>query len=132
MVMKYKILNVVLVITSLLGYMEWGGGKSAFLFSAELEVLKRLFTNAKSVVHPLTIIPLIGQLLLFVTLFQEVPGKALTYTGMISLGILLLLLFLIGVSSGNIKMAVASAPFLITSILIVMSYRKEKKVKAEG
>lgn len=125
--MKHKLLNAALIITSLFGYMEWGNGKSAFLFSAEIEVISRLFTDAKSAVHPLTIIPLLGQILLLLTLFQKEPSKVLTYIGIGALGVLLFFLLLIGVIDGNPKMAIAALPFLITSVLIMLLYRKEKR-----
>lgn len=128
--MKHKIANLLLVVTSLFGYMEWGKDNSAFLFSAEAEVIRRLFTDATSVIHPLTIIPLAGQLLLLCTLFQKTPSKILTYIGMASLAILLFFLFLIGARGGNMKMLLAASPFLITCIYVIVLHIKEKKNNA--
>ncbi|MBS1772405.1 MAG: hypothetical protein JST82_06070 [Bacteroidetes bacterium] len=130
--MKHKLLNAALIITSLFGYMEWGKGNSAFIFSAEMEVIRRLFTDTKSAVHPLTVIPLLGQILLLLTLFQKEPSKIITYIAIGCLGILLLFLFLIGIGDGNSKMAIAASPFLIVSILAIASYRKVKKAKNAG
>lgn len=127
--MKHKLLNATLIVTSLFGYMEWGKCNNAFLFSAEMEVITRLFTDTESVVHPLTIIPLFGQILLLLTLFQKEPSKIIAYIGIGCLGVLLLLLFFIGVIDKNPKMAIAASPFLITSILVIASYQKNKKVK---
>ena len=37
--MKPKILNALLIVTSLLGYLEWSGDSHTFLFQAEAEIL---------------------------------------------------------------------------------------------
>ena len=43
--MKHKILNLALILTSLIGYLEWGGGNSMYLFQGELDIVRRLFTD---------------------------------------------------------------------------------------
>ena len=52
--MKSKLLNALLIVTSLFGYMEWGGGNHLFLFQAEGQVLAKMFTDPMSVLHPFT------------------------------------------------------------------------------
>ncbi len=121
--MKRKILNFLLIITSLFGYLEWGGNRHAFLFQAEAEVLSKIFTAPLSVLHPFTILPLTGQVILMVTLFQKTPGKTLTYTGIVSVGILLTLVFVIGLMSLNYKMIASAIPFIVVSVLSIQQYR---------
>jgi hypothetical protein len=75
--MKSKILNLGLILTSVFGYLEWGSGNHAFMFQAEAELLGKLFTDPASVVHPFTLLPLAGQLMLEITWFQPKPGKRL-------------------------------------------------------
>ncbi|MBS1765002.1 MAG: hypothetical protein JSS90_08565 [Bacteroidetes bacterium] len=113
--MKYKVLNLLLILTSLIGYLQWSGNNSAFLFEAEYEVINKLFSASKSVIHPFTVIPLLGQLLLFITLFQKRPGKILTYTGIACLGLLLGLMFIIGLMEMNLKILISTLPFLSTA-----------------
>lgn len=124
--MKSKILNFLLIITSLLGYLEWGGGKHLFLFQAESEVFSKLFTDPLSVLHPLIVLPIAGHILLIVTLFQKVPSKIMTYISMGCLGILLIFMFLIGLFDLNAKIALSSLPYLVVSILTIRNYRKIK------
>lgn len=69
--MKSKLLNFLLIVTSLLGYLEWGGDNHIFLFKAEAEILSKLFTDPLSVLHPFTLLPLAGQIILLITLFQK-------------------------------------------------------------
>jgi hypothetical protein len=77
--MKAKFLNILLIATSLVGYLECGETHHSFLFQVEGEVLFKLFTDPLSIIHPLTILPVLGQILLAVTLFQKTRGKVLTY-----------------------------------------------------
>lgn len=112
--MKQKILNGLAVLTLLFGYLEWGGGNAVFLFQAEWEVLRKLFSDPVSAAHPFTLIPLMGQVLLLITLFQREPSRWLTYIGLASLGLLLLMMVLVGVLGSNFKILLSTLPFLVT------------------
>ncbi len=122
--MKSKILNFFLIITSLFGYLEWGGNKHLFLFEVELEIFSKLCTSPISVVHPLTILPIMGQMILFFTLWQKNPSKVLTYIGIGCLGILLILMFIIGLISLNYKITLSTIPFIILSVITIFHHRK--------
>ncbi len=74
---KNKLLVVLIIMSSLIGYLEWGGGNSAFLFEMEKDVLSKLFTFPNSVIHPLTIFPMLGQVMLLVSLFRDPLNKKL-------------------------------------------------------
>lgn len=124
--MKSKILNFLLLITSLLGYLEWNGNNNSFLFQVEGEIFSKIFTDPVSVLHPLTVLPMISQVVLIITLFQKKPGKVLTYLGMAGLGILLGLIFVTGVISFNYKIIASVIPFIVVSILTMRHYRKIK------
>jgi hypothetical protein len=123
--MKGKILNVLLIITSLFGYLEWGKDNHQFLFQVYLELISKLFSDPASVIHPFTILPLLGQILLFATLFQRQPGKVLTFIGLGGLSILLLFMFLIGVISLNVKILLSTVPFLVVAVLTILHHRKK-------
>ncbi|MBX2946061.1 MAG: hypothetical protein KF725_09520 [Cyclobacteriaceae bacterium] len=122
--MKGKILNGLLILTSLFGYLEWGKDNSVFLFQAEVEVISKLFSDPVSAAHPFTILPLVGQALLLITLFQKRPGKVLTYTGMAGIGVLLIFMFVIGIIGFNYRILFSTIPFLIVSFLTVHHLRR--------
>lgn len=124
--MKSKILNILLIITSLFGYLEWGGGNHVFLFTGEIDIIKKLFTNPTSVIHPFTLLPFAGQILLLITLFQKTTNKILTYISISGLGLLLGFMFIVGLMSMNFKIIISTIPFLIVSILAIIHYRKIK------
>lgn len=121
--MKGKLLNLGLILSSLIGYLEWGTDNSMFLFEAELDILVKLFTDPLSVLHPFTLIPLIGQLVLAYTLFQKEPSKILTYIGMAGIALLLFLMFAIGLMSLNYKIILSTTPFIVVSILTIWHLR---------
>ncbi len=123
--MKKKIYNILLIITSLIGYLEWGQTNSQFLFQMETDIIFKLFTDTTSIIHPLIIIPLAGQILLLISLFQAEPGKWLSFIGIGSIGILFLLVLLAGVLSMNFKIILSSLPFLIISFFCIKLHIKK-------
>lgn len=120
-----KLLNLGLILASLIGYLEWGSDQHAFLGQTEYQLLFEQDT-LKNFMHPFVILPLLGQLLLFITLFQKTPGKVLTYTGIACLGLLLGFIFIIGIIEQNISVASSTLPFIVLSILTIRAFRKNK------
>jgi hypothetical protein len=122
--MKAKILNALLLVTSLFGYLEWGGNNHLFLFQAEGEIFSKLISDPKSVIHPFILLPIIGQALLLITLFQKTPQKLISYISIGSLGVLLAFMLIVGIMSLNLKIIVSTIPFLVTVVYTVMYYKK--------
>ena len=121
-----KVLNFLLLLSSFTGYLEWGKGNHQFLFQMEGEVFGKLFTDPMSVMHPFILIPMAGQLLLLFTLFQQQPGKRITYAAMACLALLMLLILLIGILERNLVMIASVTPFLVLSFFVIRQFRKEK------
>lgn len=105
-----RALNLAMLVTSLFGYLQWGTNKM-FLFEMEAEIISKMFVNPMDVVHPFTILPLLGQVFLLITLFQKYPGRYLTIGGVLCIGLLLGFMFIIGLISMSVKIALASLPF---------------------
>lgn len=124
--MKKKALNLALILTSLLGYLEWGQGNNIFLLQAEIEVVSKLFHDFLAAFHPFTVLPLLGQLLLLYTLFQKQPGKALTYAGMGCTGLLLVFMFFIGLIGLKARILLSTLPFLLVAGLTIRENRKKE------
>ncbi|ADQ79486.1 hypothetical protein Palpr_1340 [Paludibacter propionicigenes WB4] len=124
--MKSKILNALLVFSSLFGYLEWGQDKKMFLFQIEAELFSKIPHDPLAILHPFILFPLIGQILLIITLIKKNPSKLLTYIGIAGIGILMALLLLIGCLGKNLMIASSVIPFLAISFLAIMHYRKIK------
>ena len=128
--MKSKLLNALLIISSLFGYLEWGKGQKTFLFQIEAELFSKIFKDPLSVIHPFVILPLLGQILLIITLFQKSPGKILTYVGIGGLGILMALVFLVGCLNFNLKILSSAVPFMILGYFTIRYQMKRAMGKS--
>lgn len=113
------ILHLGLILTSLFGYMEWGGGQHMFLFEAEAEVLGKLVSDPVSVIHPLVLMPLFGQGMLLLAIALKHPPRWLTWAGIGGLGLLHSIILLIGLINPNLKMLLSTIPYLGLSALTV-------------
>jgi len=113
--MRQKLFNLGVVITSLIGFMEWGGGNSMFLFEAERELFSNAIVNPASVIHPMTLLPMVGQCILIITLFQKRHNTKLTIAGVLCLGFL----FFIGLVGLHFKILFSTLPFLCFAILAI-------------
>jgi uncharacterized membrane protein len=124
-----NLLNFCLLLTSFIGYLEWGHDSSTFLFQAEYDILFGGAVTKNTLTHPAIFIPLLGQLLLLFTLFQKRPSKVLTLIALICLGMLMIFLFAIGIMALNFKIAISAVPFLVTGFF-VLRYNRKLKHKA--
>lgn len=122
---KKKILNVLLLASSLIGYLEWGKEKSSFLFQMEYDILFGAAWNPSNFLHPLILLPFIGQLVLIVSLFQKTPGKVITLSGVACLSTIMLMILLAGSLAGNFRIVLSSLPFLITAGFVLREHRKK-------
>jgi hypothetical protein len=124
--LKSKIFSFLLILTSLMGYLEWGKGHQMFLFQAEGEIFAKLFNQPGNVLHPFILFPFIGQLLLALTLFQKQPGKVLTFTAIAGIGILILMMLVIGCMGLNFKIALSTIPYLLIATFTILHHLKKK------
>ncbi len=115
-----------LILSSLCVYLEWGTNNSTYLIAAEAEVIRRLFTQPQSALHPFTIIPLAGQLLLAINILLTPPRRWLFRLGAASVGILVLFIFIIGLIGLNFKIALLSLPFLFCATVALLRWKKTK------
>jgi len=118
--MKSKLLNLGLIVTSLLGYLEWGKDMTMFLFQGEAEIVVKLFKDPISVIHPFTVLPMTGQIILLITLFQKQPGRKLSLVGMGCIAILFLLIFVIGIMTLKLRIFLSTIPFLTLGVLRIL------------
>jgi len=69
------------------------------------------------------VLPVLGQLALLITLFQATPGTRLTYFGIGGIGLLLALMFVIGIIDLNLRVAASTVPFLVLSVVTIRAHR---------
>ncbi|MBL0355418.1 MAG: hypothetical protein IPP72_00340 [Chitinophagaceae bacterium] len=120
-----RLLNILLLFTFLLGYLEWGKGNHLFIFQAEAEIFQKAATGIQSILHPFILIPFLGQLIIIYTIFQKQPGRLLTLVGLACLSLIMLFLLFIGIVSFNSKIVASTIPFLIVGILVLRCHWKK-------
>jgi hypothetical protein len=120
-----KSLNLCLLLSSLIGYLEWGTDQRCFLFQVECTVFFQ--KSADSLSHPFILLPLIGQILLLVTLFQKTPSRTLTLAGLACLSLIMLFLLVIGIMSAKLLIAASALPFILTGIFVLRAHTKRSK-----
>jgi hypothetical protein len=116
--MKPRLINLALLISSLLCYLEWGGGNSGFLFQMEMELFKT-DDFANTFTHVMVLAPLAGQMILIVTLFQKVPGRRLTAIGIGLLSVLILMISFVGILGLNYKIFLSTGPFIVAVFFFI-------------
>ena len=114
-----RLINICLLLTFLLGYLEWGKTHSLFIFQGEAEILLKETNDFKSILNPLILLPFLGQILLLYTVFQPVVSRRLTLAGLACLSVLMLLLFIVGLLTLNLKITCSTLPFIITGIFAI-------------
>ncbi|MBL7712301.1 MAG: hypothetical protein JNL13_07560 [Chitinophagaceae bacterium] len=117
-----KLLNTGLLLSSLIGYLEWGTDQRSFLFQVECTLFFQ--PACDSLGHPFILLPLIGQALLLITLFQKTPSRYLSLIGLALLSLIMLFLFVIGIMSGNVLIAGSTLPFIACGIFVLRAHRK--------
>lgn len=122
-----RILLAVLLLTSFIGYLEWGNQRQ-FLFQMEAFILRKMWSDPLEVIHPFTVLPLLGQLILLTTILRSRPKTGWIITGASLIGILYLLLLLIGILGGNYKIILFSLPYiLIATVLSIFLYKLKNR-----
>jgi hypothetical protein len=124
--MKRKLLIFLLLLTSLLGFLEWGGDHHGFLFELEAGLFKTIFKNPLAMLHPLILLPLAAQIILIVLLFKK-PERILIYLSIGGIGLLMIMILLAGISSKNMKMVISTLPFILVALITLKEIKKEKQ-----
>lgn len=115
-----RFMNILIILTSWMGYLEWGDSQSAFLIEIEWLLLSGQSASASDFAHPIIFLPLTGQVLVLIALLQKKPSRRLTTIGLVSIAILLLLVVVVGLISFNLRIFGSTTPFLAASIWHLM------------
>lgn len=125
--MKVRIAGLLLLLTSLIGYLEWGNGQTAFLFQVEYGLFFGGLNSAENFQHPFIFLPLLGQVLILITIFQQTPNRMLMIGGIACISVLMLMILIVGVLSLHATIAVSSCPFLILSVWVYRNLKFNRR-----
>lgn len=127
--MKLKIFLLAALVSSLFGYLEWGFNNASFLLEAEWALITKFWSAPKETLHPFTVIPFLGQLFLLIAFLQKEPIKALVFSGLSGLTLLLGFMLFIGLFGMNWKITLSVLPFLSFAYLIARHFIQQKRQK---
>jgi len=130
--MRTKLLHLTLVLASFVGYLEWGADQSVFLLQAEAQLFAQGISDPGSVVHPFTLLPVLGQIALVWTLFQRSPSRRLAYLGIAGIGLLFGLLLFIGATAPHPGILAGALPFSVMSIVTIRHHRRQAAQAGRG
>lgn len=127
-----RFLAVVVVVSGLFSYLEWGAAQHAFLFEVEYDLLFGTNRTPDNFSHPLVMLPIAGQILLLVTAFLKESNRWLLVTGILLQALLLGMVLLAGVLSLNLRICGSVLPFFVTSFLLlrISMFNKTNSVSA--
>jgi hypothetical protein len=129
--MLIRICIMGLLISSLFCYLEWAD-QSAFLYEVEYTLLFRSKDSLQSLVHPLIFMPMIGQVMLIIALFRKQQNFKWLLIAILCIGLLVLMIFLVGILAWNFKIIMAALPFLMLSVLTLIIVRRKRLVEITG
>lgn len=116
---QIQFISSLILLSSLIPYLNWGGENHAFLFQIEWEIIKKLCSDPAQVIHPLIIIPVLSQVII-ITFGLFIPKVRPVFIGIIGLFLLFIFIFLGGFLSANLWMILSGVPFVISSILFIL------------
>lgn len=119
--MKNSQLKILLLISTFIGYLEWGTDQNSFIVQSEWEVLKKVPEDPLSLLHPFILLPVAGQLLLLFDIIKKNKGKKLSVIAIVLMSLLYLMILFIGLLDMNFKKILSALPFFILSFVIIRS-----------
>lgn len=122
-----RLLNLGLLIAFQFCYLEWPN-HSMFVFEAEYDIFSKTESLFNNLMHPIILLGLITQLLLFLGFVLKYFNKKINNIAVLLLSILVLFIFLIGVLDWNYKIITSTTPFLILAGIYFTKLRKIKKI----
>ena len=121
--MKRRILLILLLLSTLLGFLEWGENQK-FIFQIEVDLIRKVFNDPLSLLHPLIILPFLGQILLIIQIMKKDWHKIFLYCSIAGIAIFFLTLLVIGFVSKNFKIVLSTLPFVLLTVMVIINYRQ--------
>ena len=123
-----RIWNILLLVSFLFGYLEWGNNQHLFIFQAITELYEKGKVHPLSVLHPFILLPFIGMLLFLYTVFQKTPSRIISIIGAICMSTIMLMILLIAVLGPNFKMLGSVIPFFLIVFFVFKSHWRKLEI----
>lgn len=123
-----RVWHILLLISFLFGYLEWGKDQHLFIIQAIVEIYQKGKVNPLSLLHPFILLPFIGMLLYIYAAFQKNTNKIISIIGAICMSSIMIMILIIGLMVPNYKMLFSATPFFICSYFVFKSHWRKKTV----
>ncbi|MEK8180842.1 hypothetical protein WMW71_10875 [Flavobacterium buctense] len=107
----FKKIILGLFLSSFIGYLEWGK-ESEFMGEIEFDLLFKMSDSPEIFLHPFILLPLLGQIILLVSLLVPKPKFWLVLLASTGIALLFLMLLFIGLLNWNPKITLFALPFI--------------------
>lgn len=119
-----RFLNFLLFLSFQICYLEWPPHNSIFVFQAIFELFSKTENLVDNFTHPIILLGLLTQLLLLLGALNPKMNKKINAIGILLLSLLVLLFLLISIISLDLKMFLATLPYLSITVYFFWNYKK--------
>lgn len=108
------------------GYTEWGTDQHSFIWQMVIQIFQQ-DGLLKTLSHPLILAGLGGLLLLLSAVIFRPSRPFLPLSGIILLGLVMLVFTIVGMITGNLKIMASTLPFWMLSVIYFIKIYRNKK-----
>lgn len=119
-----RFLNFLLFLSFQICYLEWPPHNSIFVFQAIFKLFSKTENLVDNFTHPIIFLGLLTQLLLLLGALNPKMNKKINAIGILLSSLLVLLFLLISILSLNLKMFIATLPYLSITVYFFWNYNK--------
>lgn len=119
-----RFVNLLILIAFQIGYLEWPPHNSMFVFQAQYDIFSKTDRLLTNLFHPIILLGLVAQIILIIGAFLPNLNKKINAIGILLLSLLVLLFLLISILSLNLKMFLATLPYLSITVYFFWNYKK--------
>jgi len=116
-------INLGLIISFSVCYMEWGYDQASTVLETEYYVLFQKEFSRDTLTHPVILLGLLGQILILISAFRF--NKMVNIAGGVMLGLIVLLVLMAGILGRKLLMVASVIPFVFLCTALIVQIRKQ-------
>ncbi len=122
-----RLLKIGIFISFLICFVDFGHDGALFVGELEYNIIVTLKDSNGAFAILFFLIPFIGQLIIFISIFKN-NGITKIFFVTILLSFIVLLIFILGLLTSNIKIIISTIPFISISIIYFYKVTKRKTI----
>jgi hypothetical protein len=122
-----RLIKIGIFISFLICYVDFGHDGAVFVGEIEYKIIVNLKDSMESFSILFFLISFLGQLIIFISIFKNNDLRKI-FLGTIMLSVIVLLIFILGLFTTNIKIIISTIPFISISIIYFYRIAKSKTI----